>query len=436
MASSSPTRMFKFSSMMTEDANLYHLGGLHPVNIGDRLKDERYQILHKLGFGHFSTVWLARDHFKACYVALKIYAAEGSRSHSSSNELKALRHLSRGSETHPGRQFIMMLQDEFFIKGPNGTHQCCVTQVAGARVSRAPTLKYNALGPARKLASQLFLALEYVHSSEIVHGGTGDDSNSLAVLSNIVIDIFTSNILQQVGIFDHWSEEELYKCIGTPIREKIDLIDQTKPIGTATPTYLVHQCNLAALEERLALPKIILIDFGSAFSSFKPPIEHDNLPQISPPEVLFHTTLSSSIDTWAAGCVTFEICAGYTLFKALFNRKQDVRKDIVAMLGKPPESMWQLWPERGCYFEADGTPKKTAKGIMVKPYPLSDRIRDMTRLYSDVTPTPAQDWETEDFPTAELAELYDLLSKIFLYETESRLSPSMALKHPFLSQYV
>jgi hypothetical protein len=60
----------------------------------------------------------------------------------------------------------------------------------------------------------------------------------------------------------------------------------------------------------------------------------------------------------------------------------------------------------------------------------------MTRLYSDVTPTPAQDWETEDFPTAELAELYDLLSKIFLYETESRLSPSMALKHPFLSQYV
>jgi hypothetical protein len=29
-----------------------------------------------------------------------------------------------------------------------------------------------------------------------------------------------------------------------------------------------------------------------------------------------------------------------------------------------------------------------------------------------------------------------LLSKIFLYETESRLSPSMALKHPFLSQYV
>ncbi|PMD66931.1 kinase domain-containing protein [Hyaloscypha bicolor E] len=402
--------MFKFSSMMTEDANLYHLGGLHPVNIGDRLKDERYQILHKLGFGHFSTVWLARDHFKACYVALKIYAAEeGGRSHSSSNELKALRHLSRGSETHPGRQFIMMLQDEFFIKGPNGTHQCCVTQVAGARLSRAPTLKYNALGPARKLASQLFLALEYIHSSEIVHG-----------------DIFTSNILQQVGIFDHWSEEELYECIGTPIREKVDLIDQTEPIGTATPTYLVHQCNLAALEECLALPKIILIDFGSAFSSFKPPIEHDNLPQISPTEVLFHTTLSSSIDTWAAGCVTFEICAGYTLFKALFNRKQDVRKDIVAMLGKPPKPMWQLRPERGCYFEADGTPKKTAKGIMVKPYPLSDRIRDMTRLYSD----------TEDFPTAELAELYDLLSKIFLYETESRLSPSMALKHPFLSHYV
>jgi serine/threonine-protein kinase SRPK3 len=120
----------------------------------------------------------------------------------------------------------------------------------------------------------------------------------------------------------------------------------------------------------------------------------------------------------------------------LFNPKQDVRKDIVAKLGKPPESMWQLWPESECYFNADSAFKRTAKKIIVKPYLLSDRIRDITRPYSDGTPTDAQDWETGDFPTVELVELYDLLSTILRYKIESRFSPSMAVKHPFLSQYI
>jgi serine/threonine-protein kinase SRPK3 len=39
----------------------YGPGGYHPVRLGDTLDDGRYQILNKLGFGSFSTVWLARD---------------------------------------------------------------------------------------------------------------------------------------------------------------------------------------------------------------------------------------------------------------------------------------------------------------------------------------------------------------------------------------
>jgi serine/threonine-protein kinase SRPK3 len=70
--------------------NLYYPGGLHPVYIGDKFIDERYQVLYKLGFGNWSTVWLARDHFKACYVALKIYEAEEGRRHFGSDELAAL----------------------------------------------------------------------------------------------------------------------------------------------------------------------------------------------------------------------------------------------------------------------------------------------------------------------------------------------------------
>ncbi|KNE59421.1 serine/threonine-protein kinase SRPK3 [Allomyces macrogynus ATCC 38327] len=48
-----------------EDAQDYCPGGYHPVNIGDKFKDGRYTVLRKLGWGHFSTVWLCRDNHPA-----------------------------------------------------------------------------------------------------------------------------------------------------------------------------------------------------------------------------------------------------------------------------------------------------------------------------------------------------------------------------------
>jgi serine/threonine-protein kinase SRPK3 len=44
-----------------EDLEDYRPGGYHPVNIGDEFNLGRYLIVRKLGWGHFSTVWLARD---------------------------------------------------------------------------------------------------------------------------------------------------------------------------------------------------------------------------------------------------------------------------------------------------------------------------------------------------------------------------------------
>ena len=44
-----------------EDWEDYVKGGYHPVKIGDAFSDGRYLVVRKLGWGHFSTVWLAQD---------------------------------------------------------------------------------------------------------------------------------------------------------------------------------------------------------------------------------------------------------------------------------------------------------------------------------------------------------------------------------------
>jgi serine/threonine protein kinase len=44
-----------------EDWEDYCKGGYHPVQIGDTFSDGRYTVVRKLGWGHFSTVWLAKD---------------------------------------------------------------------------------------------------------------------------------------------------------------------------------------------------------------------------------------------------------------------------------------------------------------------------------------------------------------------------------------
>lgn len=49
----------------------YKIGGYHPIHVGEILLD-RYVIIQKLGWGHFSTVWLTKDLRFNSYVALKV----------------------------------------------------------------------------------------------------------------------------------------------------------------------------------------------------------------------------------------------------------------------------------------------------------------------------------------------------------------------------
>ena len=59
----------------TEYIELYEPGGYYPVELGDKFSNH-YVVEHKLGYGGYSTVWLARDLRQKRLVALKIIMAD------------------------------------------------------------------------------------------------------------------------------------------------------------------------------------------------------------------------------------------------------------------------------------------------------------------------------------------------------------------------
>jgi serine/threonine-protein kinase SRPK3 len=54
-------RRFERIYDVVEPVEEYRPGGYHPIHLHDMFKD-RYEVIAKLAFGQFSTVWLAEDH--------------------------------------------------------------------------------------------------------------------------------------------------------------------------------------------------------------------------------------------------------------------------------------------------------------------------------------------------------------------------------------
>lgn len=150
-------------------------GGYHPVHLHDEFDDGRYRIIHKLGHGGFSTVWLCQD-LKAnppAYVAIKIILA--SESEKDNPDLCLLRKLQEdGVDMMSAQQHLCLPRAQFRSQSPNGLHLCLVYPALGPPVNKAAGIVDGddaALPALQAISYNIVEALALLHSHHICHGG-------------------------------------------------------------------------------------------------------------------------------------------------------------------------------------------------------------------------------------------------------------------------
>ncbi|BGP42039.1 hypothetical protein JCM10449v2_006041 [Rhodotorula kratochvilovae] len=159
-----------FESVCTDEEEKlsdYEPGGYHPVRVGDVYgPKDRYVVVRKLGWGHFSTVWLARDTTVNKHVALKVVKSATHYTETALDEIKLLQRVVECNPAHPGRRHVVSLLDHFTHRGPNGTHVCMVFEVLGENLLGLIKRYHHRGVPdhiCKQIAKQVLLGLDYIH---------------------------------------------------------------------------------------------------------------------------------------------------------------------------------------------------------------------------------------------------------------------------------
>ncbi|KAJ3781178.1 kinase-like domain-containing protein [Lentinula aff. detonsa] len=401
-----------------EDAQEYQPGGLHPISIGDTFVGGRYRVIHKLGHGGSSTVWMARDHLqdapKGRVVTLKALRADvSSKAASDIPELIIPRLL---AAVLPPSGDLQTIQDHFLVDGPNGTHRILISPFAGlsilamydspGRVSGSRRLRATL---ARRVARQTATAVCHMHRAGIVHG-----------------DLTTSNILFRVA--DH--TETVRTRSGAPV-------------GPHAPAELVAPIENSTLTDSSLLQEtVVIIDFGQSYAIADSPSNHQSgtVVHYESPEARFERRAEVEADVWSLGCAIFKIRAGFPLFEPFLGSDVDILRQTVETLGKLPSPWWDSFEERTAWFDdQSGEPKSLEEqeraGSLMKA--VRSSIREKLRTvgvdddlsYGDEGPMMEKCGTRMREEEVEL--LVDLLEKMLKYRPQERIGVGEVLEHPW-----
>ncbi|EXJ79988.1 CMGC/SRPK protein kinase [Capronia epimyces CBS 606.96] len=291
----------------------------YPVHIGD-VYQSKYQVVGKLGYGAYSTVWLCRDLCKFPDATLR--------------EFKIYEHLSSLVSSHPGQSLIRGLCGTFELHGPSGKHQCLLqppmhmSLLDMTHIAREPF----SLPLLKMTLKRLLTALDFLHTeAQVVHG-----------------DLKTDNLMlnaEDPTMLERFEEAEIKE----PSPRK--LIDSSRTIYKS-------RCLPTPRDDKYGLP--ILCDFGEARIGET----QESGPFVQPhiyraPEVIFEMPWGPPIDIWNLAGLVWDLLEGEHLFGRIFDDKgqHDPFQHIASMvnlIGQPPTEFVRRSETTEQCFDAKG----------------------------------------------------------------------------------
>ena len=231
----------------------YKPDGYHPVHIGEILL-ERYVIMQKLGYGHFSTAWLALDSKYGNYVCIKIQKSEERYILAAYDEVEILQELSKHyydkewiksleeyykdepeklkSIHKKENSHVVQLLNSFIYYGQNGKHFCMVFEVMGVTLLEI-IKKYNYKGIpiplVRVITKQILIGLDFLHRiCHIIHTDMKPE-NILVCLTNEEL-----RLIQETGTYNinknsnKNSNNKKEFCVNDIMKARKKLIEERK----------------------------------------------------------------------------------------------------------------------------------------------------------------------------------------------------------------
>lgn len=425
---------------LEESLNDYKKGGYHPVKIGDVYKSSKftYQILRKLGWGHFSTVWLAKIIGKtlkslscaSCnvndLVAIKIVKSNKNYFEAAEDEIKILKILNDGNHDNLdydfniendevfnlGKKNIMKLYDDFLITGPNGKHICMVFEVlgenilhliykykkdklenqySGLRIKSPSTPSIIPLNSIKIIVKQIFHSINYMHHRGIIH-----------------TDLKPENIL--VKYCNNFDKNYAVNHLPHNNKYSNQLIFNLRPL----PSSLLDESII-----------IKIADLGNAtFANLHFTDQIQTRQYRSPEIILKYKNWGASADLWSIGCIIFELITGDYLFDphdgVNFDKDEDHLAQIIELLGEFPSEEYLL----NCkltnkFFVKDGTTFSLKNINRLKFWKLEDVLVEKYKF---------------DKHDVNVKLISDLILKCLRFNLDDRYDCKSLLAHPWFDE--